>query len=302
MSTLLLGKSQVKDLLQMSAVIEAVENAFGDLANGQAAMPAALPGAVGVKWVSVYTQNLSYGLPTVIGTLIYNDPETGYPLAIMDATELTAFRTGATAAIASKYLARKDSHTLGLIGAGRQSYTQILAHAELYDITLVKVFDVNAAATERLIKSFPQYPVQAVTVEEAAASDIVCTVTPAREPVLKREHVLPGTHINAVGADAEGKEELEPSILKEAMVIVDDIRQASLAGEINVPISKGLYRPEEVYATLGDIIIAKKPGRKDNKAITIFDATGVAIEDIAVARLLYEQAKKKGGYQTVELV
>ncbi len=316
MPTLLLDKNSVKDLLKMSAVITAVEDAFRVWAQGKAqmpaksylalargdfrAMPAAIPGAAGIKWVNVHPQNPSHGLPTVMAVIIYNDPETGYPLAVMDATEITAYRTGAAAAVASKYLARRDARTLGIIGAGRQAYTQILAHAELFALKEIKVFDRSIAASRQLIKALPDYPLRASALEEAAASDIVCTLTPSREPVLRKEWVTPGTHINAVGADAEGKQELEPSILKEALVVVDDLRQASLAGEINVPVSRGLFTTDEVYATLGEIIVGRKPGRTDNRAITIFDSTGVAIEDIATARLIYEQAEKLGGYPSID--
>jgi len=318
MSTLLLNKNVVRDLLNMSDVIKVTEHAFREWAQGKGempakaylvleqgdfrAMPAALAGAVGMKWVNVHPQNVSRGLPTVMAILIYSDPETGYPLAVMDATEITAYRTGATAAIAAKYLARQDSHTLGIIGAGRQAYTQLLAHAEVFDLRLVKVFDCSRAAVEKLIKSFPGYHLRESSLEETAASDIVCTLTPSRVPLLKKEWVIPGTHINAIGADAEGKEELEPSILKEAMVVVDDLRQASLAGEINVPITKGLFVIDEVYATLGEIIVGKKQGRKDKKAVTVFDSTGLAIEDIAIAKLLYEKAKQAGSYLSMEFI
>jgi len=318
MSTLLLSRNDVRELLKMSAVIEAVEQAFKEWTRGEAdmpakayllsargdfrAMPAALQGAAGMKWVSVYPQNPSLGLPTVMATMIYNDPATGYPLAVMDATEITAYRTGATAAIASKYLARKDSHTLGIIGAGRQAYTQLLAHAEVFSLKLIRVFDLSGAAVEKLIKSFPEYPIQESSLEDTAASDIVCTLTPAREPLLKMEWVIPGTHINAVGADAEGKEELDPAILKKAIVVVDDLTQASAAGEINVPLKKGLFSIDEVYATLGEIITGKKQGRKDKRVITVFDSTGVAIEDIAVAKLVYEKAKQVGRYLSVNLM
>lgn len=318
MPTLILKKDDVQKLLDMAEVIKAVEQAFKDWAQGRGdmppkayllvekgdfrAMPAALPGAVGIKWVNVHTQNSSLGLPTVMATLIYSDPSTGYPLAVMEATDITAYRTGATAAIASKYLARKDSRTLGIIGAGRQSYTQLLAHLELFDLKLIKVYDPVDSAVKRFIEFFRKYPVRASSIEDAAGADILCTVTPAREPVVKSEWIAPGTHINAVGADAKGKEELEPSVLKNAIVVVDDLRQASAAGEINVPISKGLYKAADVHASLGEIILRKKQGRRDEKSITIFDSTGLAIEDIAVARMVYEKAMKTGGYLSLDFV
>ncbi len=318
MPTLLLDRNAVLDLLDMSDVIKVVENSFREWVEGKGnmpakaylvvehgdfrAMPAALPGAAGIKWVNAHPQNPSRGLPTVMAVIIYNDPETGYPLAVMDATNITAYRTGATGVIASRYLARQDSHTLGIIGAGRQAYAQIKAHVQLFDLGMINVCDCSRAAVEKLIKSFPEYALKECSLEEASASDILCTLTPSRAPVVKKEWVVPGTHINAVGADAEGKEELEPSILKEAIVVVDDLRQAATAGEINVPITKGLFAIDEVYATLGEIIAGKKDGRTDSRVVTVFDSTGVAITDIAVAKLIYEKAKQAGSYISVDLV
>ncbi len=318
MSTLFLSRKDVRSLLNMAEIIKAVEIALKDFAEGRAwmpvkaylvvdkgdfrAMPAALPSAAGMKWVCAHPQNPSIGLPAVIAVLIYSDPETGYPLAIMDATDLTAFRTGATAAIASKYLARKNSHTLGIVGAGRQAYTQLAAHVELFELSRIKVYDRLDAATERFIEAFPQYKIRACSLEETVDSDILCTLTPSRKPFVKKAWIQPGTHINAVGADAPGKQELAPSILKEAMVVVDDIEQASVAGEINVTLKKGLFQVEEIYATLGEIVAGKKQGRTSAKAITVFDSTGLAIEDIAVAKLIYEKARRKGGYLSLDFV
>jgi ornithine cyclodeaminase/alanine dehydrogenase-like protein (mu-crystallin family) len=134
------------------------------------------------------------------------------------------------------------------------------------------------------------------------ASDIVCTLTPSRSPIIKKEWIAAGTHINAVGADAPGKQELDPAILKEAIVVVDDLKQASSSGEINVPIQKGIYSIREVYGTLAELVVGKKKGRTDNKVITIFDSTGIAVEDIAVAKLLFEKAQQVGGYSSIDLI
>ena len=318
MPTLLLNKKDVQNLIAMEEVIPVVEKAFKELTEGKGAMPskvyltvkdgdframpAALPGAAGMKWVNVHPGNPLKGLPTVMAVLIYNDPATGYPLAIMDATESTAFRTAATSAIASKYLARKNSKTLGIVGAGRQASTHIMAHRLIFDFKEIRVFDISSEAVASLIKGFPESPIKERSLEETVKSDIVCTLTPAHQPVVKSRWIMPGTHINAVGADAQGKEELEPSILNDAMVVVDDLRQASHGGEINVPISKGLFKKQQIYATLGEIITGIKTGRTDNKIITVFDSTGLAIEDIAVARLLYEKARNNGTGLTVNLV
>ena len=318
MPTLLLDRNAIKTLIKMSDVINVVEEAFKMCGEGRGkmpsktylslehgdfrAMPAALPGCAGLKWVNVHPQNPSVGLPSIMGILIYSDPETGYPLAIMDATEITAYRTGAAATIASKYLARRDSHTIGIIGAGFQAHAQILAHTELFNTVSVNVFDVSQAAADRLMQSLPQLPIRNCSIQEAVASDIVCTLTPSRDPIIKREWIVPGTHMNAIGADAPGKQELDPMILKEAVVVVDDMKQASSSGEINVPLQKGIYSIDEICGTLAEIVVGKKKGRTDNKAITVFDSTGIAVEDIAVAKLLFEKAQQTSGYPSIDLV
>jgi len=318
MSTVLLDRSAVKSMMRMADVINVVEEAFKMCGEGRGkmpakvylsveqgdfrAMPAALPGCAGLKWVNVHPRNPSRGLPSVMAVLIYSDPETGYPLAIMDATEITAYRTGAAAAIASKYLARKNPRTMGVIGAGYQAYAQILAHAELFGALSISASDISRAAVDRLAQSLPHFSIKNCSVQEAVASDVVCTLTPSRSPVVKREWIRPGTHINAVGADAPGKQELEPSILKEAIVVIDDLEQASHSGEINVPIQKGMYSIDEIYGTLPEIVAGKKKGRTDSKAITVFDSTGIAVEDIAVAKLLFEKAQQTGGYPSIDLV
>jgi alanine dehydrogenase len=318
MPTLLLDRNAIKALLGMSDVVNVVEEAFRMCGEGKGkmppktylalehgdfrAMPASLPGCAGVKWVNVHPQNPSLGLPSIMAILIYSDPETGYPLAVMDATEITAYRTGAAAAIASKYLARRDSHTVGIIGAGFQAHTQILAHAELFNPISINAFDVSQVAVDRLVHSFSQFSIRNCSIQEAAASDIVCTLTPSRSPIIKREWIRPGTHINAVGADAPGKQELDPSIVKEAIVVVDDLEQASTSGEINVPIQKRIYTTEEIHGTLAELVVGKKKGRANNRDITVFDSTGVAVEDIAVAKLLFEKAQQRGGYPSIDLV
>lgn len=318
MPTLLLDRNAVKALIKMSEVISVVEEALRMWGEGMGkmpakvylpvghgdfrAMPAALPGCAGMKWVSTNPHNPSRDLPSIMAVIIYNDSETGYPLAVMDATEITAYRTGATAAIASKYLARQDSHTIGIIGAGRQAHTQIVAHAELFSPISINVFDISMEALDRLVTSFPGFSIRKCSIQEAAASDIVCSLTPSRSPVVRREWIGAGTHINAVGADAAGKEELDPLILKGAIVVVDDLEQASTSGEINVPVHKGIYTTDEVYGTLGELVTGKKRGRTDSELITVFDSTGIGIEDIAVAKLLFEKAQHTGGYPLVDLV
>jgi alanine dehydrogenase len=255
-----------------------------------------------MKWVNVHPGNPAQGLPTIMAVVIYNDPETGYPLVIMDGTDLTAFRTGAASAVASKYLARKNAHTLGLVGAGRQAHTQLMAHAAIYDLKLVKVYDKSPEAVDKFICDFPRFRIEAHSLPETMDADIVCTVTPAHTPVVKREWVKPGLHINAVGADAHGKEELDPAVLNEAIIFVDDLRQASTSGEVNVPLTGGLLAPSRIQGALGELVAGLKLGRTSDNQITVFDATGLAIEDVACARLIYDKVKDKEGYTRLNFI
>lgn len=318
MPTLILKKEDIKSLLETREVIEAVENAFKFLEQDKAsmppksylvvdngdfrAMPASIPNAVGIKWVNVHLGNKTKGIPSIMAVIIYNDPTTGYPLAIMDATEITAYRTAAASAIASKYLAINNPQNLGIIGAGYQAKPHIIAHLELFNLNLIKIYDISKDAMHKLIISCPDYPIIECSLAETMASDIVCTLTPSRTPFIKRGFIKQGTHINAVGADAKGKEELEPSMLNDSIVIVDDLKQASAAGEINVPISSGEFLSTQVYATISEVILGKKRGRTDQYQITIFDSTGIAVEDIAIAKVIYEKAKSKEGYLSIDLV
>ena len=317
-ATLVLTAEEVRRLLRMREVIETLEEAFVAYAESGVemppkaylkvdggdfrAMPACMGGAAGIKWVNCHPRNPDRGLPTVMAVFVYNDAATGYPLAVMDGTEITAFRTAATAALASKHLSQRSPRTLGLVGAGRQAYSQLVAHSAIFDLELIRVYDIRAEAARRLAESFPEMRVEACSLEQAVASDIVCTLTPAREPFVKRGWVKDGTHINAVGADAAGKQELDPAILEDAAIVVDDLRQASAAGEINVALSTGRLKVEDVYATLAEVIGGRKDVKKAGKAITVFDSTGIAIEDLATARLVYEGACREGLGVAVELL
>jgi alanine dehydrogenase len=207
----------------------------------------------------------------------------------MDAGLLTAYRTGAAGAVAAKYLARPDSKTLGLIGTGMQARYQLIAIAELFDLDEIKIYDISAEAEKKFKAEFSDYNIKRCKLPEAVNADIVATCTPVRNPIVKAEWVKPGTHINAIGADAPGKEELDPSLLTKSKIIVDSIEQARHSGEINVPLTKGLIKEKDLYSTLGEVVAGIKKGRENEREITIFDSTGLAIQDVAVAKLVYEK-------------
>jgi len=295
--------------IDMPDLIEAVKLAFLDHGTGSCemppksyvtlpggdfrTMPSYLPGltAAGVKVVNVHPDNRSRGLPTVMGLTVLLDPPTGKPIAILNATGLTDLRTGAAAAVATRALAPVKEGTLGLIGAGRQARSGLLAIGEVFGIESVRVWSRSQKSAERLAAEFSSLDSRVTSVEQAADSDLLLTTTPSISPVIMNDWISDGTHINAIGADAPGKQELDPSLLTRAEVFVDDREQAFHSGEVNVAIRDGLFSPDRIEGTLGEVLTGRA-GRSSREAITIFDSTGIAITDLAAA----SEAMKRGDY------
>lgn len=288
--------------LDLKEVNRAVEQAFADhgkdlvqmppkmyvtLPQGDfRTMPAYLPslGIAGVKIVNVHTGNPSRGLPTVMALTIILDIPTGKPEAIINATQLTDMRTGAAGAIAAKYLSPKQEVVLGVVGTGRQALAQVSAIGQEIMIKEIRVWSRNPVHAERFSSSTKGIECHSASLERTSDCDVLVTTTPSKDPIVRSDWVHEGTHINAIGADAPGKEELEPALLSRARVFVDDMVQAVHSGEINVPIKKGLFSQEKIAGTLGEVVIGKK-GRKGPDEITIFDSTGLAIQDLAIAKI-----------------
>jgi len=318
---LLLTEKDIHQLLSIDEVIEVVELAFKEKGLGQVQMPAKsylfytkyhgdlriMPSYFegsdisAVKIVNVHPKNpVKHNLPTVMATIILVDPKSGAPLAIMGGSWITAMRTGAAGGVAVKYLARTGSKVIGIVGAGVQARTQLMAlKGVLKRIEEVRVTDIVKVATEKYSKEMNEklgVNVRAVNnVKEAVkGADIVVTVTPSRSPIVKSTWIGPGAHINAIGADALGKEELDPELLKRAKIVIDDWKQASHSGEINVPLAKGMITRENIWGEIGEVVAGLKPGRTSSDEITIFDSTGLAIQDAVTAELAYKKALAKG--------
>jgi len=324
MQTLLLGPDAVDEHTPLADVIAAVSDAFGAYARGEVVMPAksyvdlsqyngdfrSMPAyvaadewdAAALKWVNVHPDNPdSYDLPTVLGTLIYSDPRNGFPLAVMDGTLLTQKRTGAASAVATDHLAVPDASSMGLVGAGVQAYTQLEAIAEVRDIQTVVVADQDEAAVQAFVDHFAdRFDVRGGTIEEAAACDVLSTVTPVSEPIIHA--VGDRTHVNAIGADAAGKHEVADEVLLEATIVIDDYEQCTHSGEINVPWSEGRLDDDDIHAELGDLVVGDRPGRDGIDGVTVFDSTGLAIQDVACAHVAYENASDGGSGTDFELV
>ena len=326
MEVLWLTEEEVRSLLTIDDAIAAVHRAFLDHGMGKTqmppksylyfsshngdlrTMPAYLEGQdlAGVKIVNVHPGNQEMGLPSVMALLILNSPQTGEPLAVMGATYLTSMRTGAAGAVAARYLARKDSRVVGMIGAGAQARTQLSGLSSQFAIEEVRVFDSFADRARSFMEDVQGLMnCHCITVsgpKEACECDILVTTTPSRRPVISDEWIRPGTHINAIGADAPGKQELPSILLKRATVVVDDLAQAVHSGEVNVPLSEGSLRPEEIYGQIGEILAGKKPGRTSDEEITIFDSTGLGIQDVAAGHVVYEKALKTGVGKRLKLL
>ncbi|WP_226483124.1 ornithine cyclodeaminase family protein [Natrinema amylolyticum] len=321
MNTLLLDSDDVDEFARLSDVIDAVEQAFAAFERGDSQMPAksyidlpqyngdfrSMPAyldtgdwdAAGLKWVNVHPDNpADHDLPTVLGTMIYSDPETAFPLAIMDGTTLTMKRTGAAAAVATDYLAVADASSLGLVGAGVQSYTQLEAISEVRSIEEVVVSDPDEERVQRFVEAFAdRFDVRAGSISEAGHCDVLSTVTPVEDPIVGLEDVGERTHINAIGADAEGKHELEDELLGAARIVIDDHEQCTHSGEINVPYGEGILTDADIHAEIGELVVDAAAGRTDETGITVFDSTGLAIQDVAAARVVYETARENdAGY------
>jgi alanine dehydrogenase len=253
----------------------------------------------GVKWNSNFPENPRHGGLTIKGKLLLNDPKTGLELADMDATRITNFRTGAAGGLAVQYLSRTGATRLGLVGAGEQARSQVAAILNMRPINVVTIYSRTPARAQSLRDELEDaHGLKVAVVEDMALAvtdqDIVVTTTPSTSPLVRREWVRPGTHINAVGADSPGKQELAPGILTAAKIIVDDWAQAKDIGEINVPLARGELPPEQIYGTLGEVVTGKKPGRTDPREITVFDATGLAIQDLALGLAIFRRAKEMG--------
>ncbi len=329
MDLLLLSEQEVSDLLRMDEVIEVVELAFRESALGHVQMPPkiylhydryngdlrTMPAYLerldisAVKIVNVHPNNMKVkGLPTVMATILLVEPETGKPLAIMGGRKITAMRTGASGGIAAKYLAKKDSKVAAFIGCGVQARTQLAALLLVFpQLTKISMWDVQSVASQGFASEIKYRKLSIETnvagdVESALeGADIVVTTTPSTKPLIQNAWIPLGAHLNCIGADAPGKEEIDPAILRRAKLVVDNWEQASHSGEINVPLSSGMITKANLWAELGEVVAGTKLGRTNKNEITVFDSTGLAIQDAVTAELVHRRAiaQKKGHVITI---
>lgn len=325
MKTLIFSKKEIEKVLTPAIAIKAVTKAFKAYGLEQAemppksylhfkkgdlrTMPAYMQGQgldiAGTKSVNVHPDNRQYGLPTVMAVMILTDPETGFPLAVMDGTYITNMRTGAAGALAVKLLGNQRAKMAGFIGSGVQARTQLSCLMEVRKLKSIKVWQRGNKCEEEsefckwAEDKFGLATAYSCDIDEVTTGvDILVTTTSSREPLVSK--ISDGTHINAIGADAEGKQEIKPSILRRAMLVIDDWAQASHSGEINVPLRKRQILKKDIYGTLGEIAAGKIMGRQSKEEVTVFDSTGLAIQDVSTAHIVYEALKDKRGIKTAE--
>lgn len=319
--TLILGRSEMIGLLKPGEYNDCVEQAYRMHGEGRfymdpkghivldrfpgewEAMPSYIeePHAAACKWVSIREKNRErFNLPTVFSILIYTDPETGFPLAIVDGSYHTVMRTGSAAAVSAKWMARKDSTKLAIVGAGHMAEGALATCNEVFKWKEVRLWSRSQGTLDHFVKEqqpkYESFEIKPSTDLEQVVrgADVVVTLTPARGPIVMDEWIKPGMHIAAVGADKKGDQELEGRILQRARIFVDDIRQCRTDGEINVPLSEGLITEADIAGEIGEVITGKKEGRTSDDDITLFDSTGIALQDSATVPLEYKRAMEAG--------
>ena len=331
MSLLILDHAEVEALLPMDACIELMAAAFAALARGQVVQPqrtlirppggaglmVTMPAYVasqgqgappfyGLKAVLVHEGNLALGKDSHQGAVLLFSGETGEPLAVMNAAAVTAIRTAAVSGLATRLLARPEAGDLALVGAGVQARSHLAALRAVRTLRRVRVASRDPEHARRFAEAFQAEapcPLEAVESVEAAVrgADLIVTATSAREPIVRREWIAPGTHINAVGAYTPTTRELDGESVAAARLFVDK-REAALveAGDILLPMQAGLFGPEHILAELGEVVVGAQPGRGSPEEITLFKSLGLPVEDAVVAEFVYREAGRAGRGKRVE--
>ncbi len=310
--TLLLCRAEVERLLTPDLCIVAIEDAFRRLSGGGLPPPGILgmhagDGSFHVKagfltldrpyFAAKLNANfpgngMRHGLPTIQGAVILSDAANGTPLAVMDSIGITALRTAAASAVAAKYLAREACDTALLVGCGGQAPAQLRALLRVRKPRRVLAYDRDI----ELAKTFASdLSVTAVADLDAAVaeSDLIITCTTAREFIIRRDRVRPGTFIAAVGADSEHKQEIDPALMATAKVVTDLTEQAASIGDLHHAIAAGAMTRDAVHAELAEVVAGRKPGRTSADEIIVFDSTGTGLQDVAAAIAVYREAVRE---------
>jgi ornithine cyclodeaminase/alanine dehydrogenase len=318
-AALLLSRSEVARLLTIPECIDAVEKMFRLLGEGK--LPA--PGILGIKSklgglhikaglfpgerdyiVAKLNTNFprnraEHDLPTIQGVIVVCDGADGQPLAVLDSIDITIKRTAAASAVAAKYLARPDSSVGTICGCGQQAAAQLSAISAALTLKKIYAFDSDPGAAAKFAEIEARK--LGITIERIRDlrsalqdSDVCVTCTTATEFFIRSEDVRPGTFIAAVGADDSDKQEIDPALMASAKVVADHLDQSCTIGDTHHAIAAGLMRKEDIHAELAEIVVGRKTGRTNDNEITIFDSTGIALEDAVAAVAVYEKAYREG--------
>lgn len=258
---------------------------------------------VGFKCGSYWAGNGEKGLPAHGSTILLLDPETGFPQVLVSAAYLNGYRTAAANAVAVSRLARSDAAVLGVIGAGHQAEQEIRAVAEVRTLSLIKIFTRSETRADWIAERLQDVDIEIrfTSAEDAVrGSDIVTTVTPSESPLVRNEWIGEGAHISAMGADDKGKHELDTAIVKRASLFADYPQQSIVIGEFQHAYNDGLLNSVDDICALGLVTLGKSPGRISDTQITVFDSSGIAIQDLAVAGAVFEAAQQMSQVQHVD--
>lgn len=314
---LLLTAPDVDALLTPARCLAAVEEAFLQHGKGSALPPVVCGVHVGeggfhikagviegtsrrfvAKTNANFPANRRLGLPTIQGLVLLFDATDGRPLAILDSTRLTILRTAAATALAARHLARPDSSVLAVCGCGEQGRAHVIALRDVLALRKVIAFDTDADAAARLANLATSFGLEAITAEDVQsavrACDVCVTCTPSKRWLFDAGDVRSGTFIAGVGADNPHKNELSPALLGTASVFVDVLEQCAEIGDLHHALIAGTMTRDGVRAELGEVVAGRKPGRTSEREITVFDSTGMALQDAASASVVFDLAMRAG--------
>jgi len=314
----ILTRLDIEKLITMREAIAAMEEVFAALTEKEAQVPDRtvltldrsdnsvlfMPGylkktgGVGMKVVSVFPTNAAKGIPIISAQIMMCDPANGEVNAILEGGYITALRTAATTAVATKYLARGDACNLGVFGAGVQAKSQIEAHREIRNLSRIVIYDIDKTKAEALAQHFQLLCGQSCTCSAAGSpeelvtlSDIIITATTSQTPVFKGDSVMKGTHINAIGSYKPHVREVDDATIRRSRIFVDSYEHASReAGDLIIPLKTGVIGGHQILGELGELVLGRKKGRQTIDEITFFKSVGLAVQDIAIAQRILEKA------------
>jgi len=314
MKLLILSHQHVEELLTMRECIRVMEEALADLARGKVTNPLRMMvrpdgaagflglmpsyrGDFGLKEICVFPENPKRGLDTHLGAVILHDGETGAPKAVINASAITAIRTAAVSGAATKLLARRDASTLAILGAGVQAKSHFEAIPLVRDIREVRIYSHHPVSSG----SFKGCRVVGSAEEAVRDADIVVTATSSRQPVIRREWIKLGAHINAVGSSVKTSREIDSATMAAASLFVDR-RESTVneSGDYLMALAERAITADHIRAELGEVLIGKAPGRTSADEITLFKSLGLAVEDLASAQFLFAEAQRRGTGTWVE--